>query len=30
MITETTSATLFGKPLRKSSIQEFHPEYLTV
>jgi tRNA-2-methylthio-N6-dimethylallyladenosine synthase len=29
IITDSTSATLFGKPIRKSSIQEFHPEYLT-
>jgi len=29
-ITDSTSATLFGKPTRKSSIQEFEPEYLTV
>lgn len=29
VITDTTSATLFGKPIRKSSIREFQPEYLT-
>jgi tRNA-2-methylthio-N6-dimethylallyladenosine synthase len=29
VITDSTSATLFGKPLRKSSILEFEPEYLT-
>lgn len=29
-ITDSTSATLFGKPIRKSSIQEFTPEYLAV
>lgn len=28
IITDTTSATLFGTPLKKSSIQEFQPEYL--
>ena len=29
VITDSTSATLFGKPIRKSSILEFEPEYLT-
>lgn len=29
VITDTTSATLFGKPISKSSIREFQPEYLT-
>lgn len=29
MITDSTSATLFGKPIRKTSILEFEPEYLT-
>lgn len=29
-ITDSTSATLFGKPIRKSSIAEFEPELLTV
>lgn len=29
VITDSTSATLFGKPLRKSGISEFHPEYMT-
>jgi tRNA-2-methylthio-N6-dimethylallyladenosine synthase len=29
-ITESTSATLFGEPIRKSSIAEFEPELLTV
>jgi tRNA-2-methylthio-N6-dimethylallyladenosine synthase len=30
MITDSTSATLFGSPIRKSSIQEFSPEFMTV
>lgn len=29
VITDSTSATLFGKPIRKSSILEFNPEYMT-
>ena len=29
LITDSTSATLFGKPIRKSSILEFEPEYMT-
>lgn len=29
-ITDSTSATLFGEPIRKSSIAEFEPELLTV
>lgn len=29
VITDSTSATLFGKPIRKSSILQFEPEYLT-
>ncbi len=30
LITDSTSATLFGKPLRKSSIVEFQPEFSAV